>query len=163
MEIQLSPLSPPVITSCTDDGGLEFQMGDLRLDASMVYGDAEASFTVYGSFRMDVGFGIAPDLNGAPALALTDLNLAEVVVDVQSTTGFGELGATFIELLFSDTLAEMVTDSMLSGLVMSYPLPTVDVSALISAVPPGTVLALEPETAGAEEGHIWVGGEVTSL
>lgn len=163
VEVQLSPDAPPVITTCTDDGGMEFQMGDLRLDATMLYGDAEASFTVYGSFRMDVGFGVGLDMSGAPALSLTNLTLAEVLVDVQSATGFGELGATFIELLFSDTLAELVTDSVLSGLVMSYPLPTIDLSTLVSTVPAGTVLGLEPESAGAQEGHIWVEGKVTSL
>ena len=158
--LYVAPLLPPVVTTCTEGGEAELQLGDAYLEAAFMMNGEPGSFAVYASARLGVEFGVVEVASGPNQLAIEKTELAEIKVDVLSAEGFGDVGEDLVKMLFTQVVGGSMADELLAGLAQAYSLPAFDLGGLVPGLPVGSEIAFSPELAELDAGYILIGGEI---
>ena len=160
MTMEFDSMLPPVVTTCTEHGGLELQLGDVRVDASFMKGTVPAGFALYTTTRVVLEVGLQPGAGGVQELAIQALDVESFAYEIVGTEGLGTVGPVLIEGLMPDLIQQVLVPEILAKLNMVKPIPAVDVSPWLPAIPSGTELTLDPDEVSWEDGQLIVRGTV---
>ncbi len=149
---------PPILTSCTDGGNLQLQIGDLEIDATVLLGPVPLDVTLFVSLAANVELVVTQGPQG-PMLGVqvTDVPLArtDVVVTEESLLGFVPALRSLVEEQLVPQLIDQLAGSALGG----FPIPAVDLGAT-GQVPAGTKLELDVQSVDRIAGRTVLVGEV---
>ena len=152
---------PPVITTCTENGELEVQFGDVYAEGSFDYAGGPVQLNGYASARCSVKFKIEDVPDGPNQLGIEMLDVLQMAVDIQEIEGMDEAAETLVANLLSDTMLDLIVNSYLSEVSQSYPLPVIDLDTWLSDLNlEKSELTLEMDTIKLDHGHMIVGGKL---
>ena len=143
----------PTASDCNADHALRVLIGDLRIDASMTLFGSPLDVILYASFEAGMELSAA---DGEIGFAITDIVSVETEIHVQQE----EL------ITLEPVLADMIAGSLVPGLLDAlggealggFPLPEIDLSTAVDGVPPGTVIAIDPQEVVRGGGNTFVKG-----
>jgi hypothetical protein len=152
---------PPVITTCTSNGALEIQFGDVYAEGSFDYAGGPVSLKGYASARGEVIFTIVDVPEGPNQLGFELVDVLQMAVDIQEIEGMDEAAEDLIGALLSESMLDLLINDYLSAVSQAYPIPSVDLNTWLSALNLAkSKLTFEMETLEMENGHLIVGGKV---
>ena len=135
-------LLAPILTSCTGDGKLVLQIGDIQVDGTMSLWGMPVQMTLFMSLEAEAQF-VAVDTPQGKQLSIS---LGEPrVSEVEITAVSGALaGAEDVLVgLVKDKLVGGFLGSFAGGAFGSFPIPDVDLSGVNPSVPPGSKISLD--------------------
>ena len=158
LEVNLDPLLPPVLTSCTFDGSTQLQLGDVRVEASFLLGGKPAAAVAY----VTTGFEVALQVTSAPDATINlTLGIKKLVFldfHLEDATGAIDGAESLLEVILHDVIANVVVEALAEGFFQSFPVPQFDLASLLPGLPPGTKLAFDPEELTRTHGYIILTG-----
>jgi hypothetical protein len=160
LEGNVQLLLPPVLTSCTDDGGVELHLGEVEVIADFQMFGQQASVKAYVSAWLSVDIGIATTDEGLGAVAVESFEVKALVMDVTEVAGIDFLDAESLEDLFGTAVSDMLAGDLLSSLLESYPIPVFDLSESIDGVAEGTNITFSPTLMDNIDGFMILGGDI---
>jgi|GEM_PF-311706 len=134
--IKISAMMPPTLTAC--DQRSRLQVGDLRVDAGIVFGGMSIQLTMYlsleAAFDLTVqqypaGTSIGLDLLGIDFL---DLEIADINDDMVQMK-------PALESLFRDTVFPLALDAIPMGELFTFSLPPIFLKDLLANMDPATL------------------------
>ena len=162
LNVQVSALAPPVLTTCTESGSPQIQLSGVHVTGSFVLNGSDASVDLYVSAFVNVDMGLVTNDKGGMNIGITQAELADIHVDVQQTTGLGELGDAIVELLLVDLVMDLFTGELVEMLAYGMPVPTVDLSNWLDTVPAGTLLTFVPYGLEMISGNVLMEGALAA-
>lgn len=162
MNMTVLPLMPPMVTTCTDDGELEVHLGAILCDAEFTFNGVPASFKLYASIKTEIEFKVVESDGPQSEIGVQLKELEEYQVDILDTQGLGSLGPALIDAVLNEALVQLLVADVLNNLIATYPIPTLDLNALISAVPAGSLMTGDFDSVGWKSGHFTASGAVYS-
>ena len=155
VDLELKMLLPPIVTTCNAAEEPVLQVGDIQVLASLDLFGNPVELAIYASAQAPVT--ITAD-DGILGLVVSDIELIKTEV-VVLTPGFASAEQA-IETLVAEqlvpTLLTLIGDDALAG----FPLPEIDLSGLVSGVPAGTTLSINPNTVDRTLGWTIVRGDI---
>lgn len=161
LEVAVDMLTPPLLSDCTPGGKAQLQLADVQLDVKTTLGGKPVVVRAYISAAADVQASKVDGLEG-PELGMDVLGIGTLEVDVDQVLVDG-VQAPEGTVGFFEKLMPFVTQMLvaaLQGTLASFPLPELDLSAMATSIPVGTVLALDIQKVGSRPGHVQAGGGV---
>ena len=159
--VTLEPWLAPVITTCTEHGGAEAQLGDVRVTANFQLGAKPAFVDLYASARARVSFYVVEEEDGPNHIGLALEQVEQLVIDVMDIKGLGPEEEAVVEALLSDAMMDVYIAQFLSDLAGAYPLPNIDLSELLPNVDlPKPHLTFHMQTLTTDAGYVVIGGQV---
>jgi hypothetical protein len=160
MVLNIQPMLAPVVTTCTDDGKPEIQVGDLKMEGTFTLNGNAASFSVFASLRANMQVHVVPIPNGPSSIGGEVMSVEQFAVDVQSTTGLGVVGDTLINVIMTEVLADYLLADIITGMAAAYPVPSIDLGGLVPGIPAGTNITFTPLSLSWEPGYLRMSGQV---
>ncbi|MBW2704506.1 MAG: hypothetical protein JRF33_27120, partial [Deltaproteobacteria bacterium] len=153
MQLSISGMLAPAAGDCYDDGELRIFMGDMRLDVHFDMGGMPVDIIVWATLTMGLELQVG---DGEIALVLTGFDSVdtELLVVQDNLVGLVDLIGDGFEVL----LTEALMTALNGGQLASIPLPAIDLSGMVAGLPPGTVLALDPQNITRIDGNTIIGG-----
>lgn len=162
-QITLTPLLPPIISTCTDLGDAEIQMGDVHVLAEFDSAVGPLVLDIYASGVVGAELTIYDVPDAPDALGIESVNTGIVALDLQSFEGDLTLFSyEAIELLLSSILSDVLAGDLLVGLVGAFPLPTVPVGGYVPGLPEDATLSFDPHTLNGVGAHLILGGNLAT-
>ncbi|MDP6942562.1 MAG: hypothetical protein QF464_00305, partial [Myxococcota bacterium] len=159
-QITIEPMLPPVLTTCTDLGDAELQLGDVRVIAEFQTSLGPLTLDLFASATVGADLKVYPIPDAPDALGVEAVNPGIVVLDLQSVDGTLAFSDEVIELLLASVVSETLAGDLLSGLVGAFPLPAVPVGGYVPGLAPDTVMAFDPKTLEGGGAHLLIGGDL---
>lgn len=159
LDVKAEFMLPPLVNDCVADGKPELQVGAVRLDVKAKLSGKQVVLRVYMSAAAKVAVVADAGVSGKEiGLNLGAPHLVEADVDSVLLEGKQAPVATsaFFQLLLPAVAGQLV--NMLSGTLASFPLPALDLSLMTTAIPKGTVLALDIQSVYAKPGNVHADG-----
>lgn len=161
--VDTDPYLPPVLTSCTDDGAMELQIGDLALDVDLQGDTLSGTMKMVASARVAAVPTLTPDaVTGRNTIGLKLLGVRQLAVQVLEAQGNLQGSEGLVESLVSAVVVDLFAGQTLSDALGAYPIPVLDLGEYVSVVPSGTELTFNPLTAEFAEGYLLLGGELVA-
>lgn len=158
--MELAPRLPPIATSCTSNGDLELQMGDVEINADFMAGGGPASMHMYASLTIGLSMGVVVDPAGANLLAVESITPGLLTIDIVESSGLS-FSDEILEQLLAAALMDQLGGDLLLGLAQSFPVPVIDVGGLVPGLAAGTELTFSPESFFLQAAHLVVGGTIS--
>jgi hypothetical protein len=155
LALTVSGMLAPTASDCNPEGKLLLHLGDLKLTATAkVYGQP-LNVTIYAS--VVAGLEITAT-SGELGIKVAGVESSNLQVDI------AEEGLLALE----GTLEELLKEKLVTGLIgalggdslASFPLPSIDLSKALPALPPGTVIAIAPTSVKRDGGNTIVSGNL---
>ncbi len=159
--IKVDALLPPVFDSCgagvSPDGPVErAELGDLWLDAEATFAGEPIHLGLWILTEAPISVEFAPNEAGAlvAKLILGDLDpmWIEVVINEGRFAGNDEAVIGLVQSQLVPQLLSTLTDSA------SFTLPSIDLGAMTTAVPPGTVINIDVRQVARDNAYLTVQG-----
>lgn len=142
--LQVDPHLPPVITTCAAGSGGEVQVGEINLWASFnTAGGSSGEIELYGHLRAKAAPLLTVGPDGLHHVGIEVLGIEEIVTDVVATDGVVDGLEGLVEELLQVAVVDLLIGDYLSQLLMSYPIPAIDLGAFIPGVPPGSKVTFD--------------------
>jgi hypothetical protein len=159
--IVLAPDLPVVMTTCSEQGDVTFEIGDLLADISF---GPDNAVTTYISMSASADLGVIAVPDAPDVLGLNSLNIERLALDIQSTEGLDFVDMEGLRELLTTLITEQLAGdfmvSLLDGLLRGLPLPTVALETLLPELEEGSDLGFEPSVLNSDGRHILLGGEL---
>ena len=156
--LQVDPHLPPVITTCVAGSGIEIQIGELNLLASFnLAGGSSGEVELYAHLRVKVAPLLTVGSDGLHHVGVEVLGIEELFADIVATDGVVDGLDGLVEELLQVAVVDLLIGDYLSQLMMSYPIPAIDLGAFIPGVPPGSEATFDFLTLEPVLGY-WLGG-----
>ena len=133
LQVHVSGMLAPTASDCGPDGEVRVHLGDLRIDASLVFNGNAVSFVAYSSLLANLEF--TPTGSGAE-ITIADVESIETELTVDQDASIAQEPA-FVQLLETQ-LVDGVIGSISEAGLGAIEIPTVDISGDVG-LPPGTV------------------------
>ncbi len=133
---------PTILTTCTPDNVQVLQIGDIRVDGTMLMAGMPVEMVVFASVEVEATI-VAVDKGGSKELsvALGAVRIMEVeVADVSGPLAGAE---EMLVLLIEENLVGGLLDSFSEGALGSFPIPAIDLSGFDPSIPPGSAITLD--------------------
>jgi hypothetical protein len=162
-EITIAPMLPPVLTTCTDLGDAELQLGDIHVVAEFDSAVGPLVLDLYASATVGADLTVYQIPDAPDALGIEAVNTGTIVLDVQSIQGDLTLFSDeAMELLLGSILSDVLAGDLLVGLVGAFPLPSVPVGAYVPGLAPDAELVFDPHTLEGVGAHLILGGDLAT-
>jgi hypothetical protein len=159
--LEIDPAMPPIATTCTSDGALELQLGDVYVSASFDYSGLAVDLKAWLSARARIAVVVEPPVgNGPNQVGVKLVGVEQVDYQLLEVEGLGPGGESVISALLSDELIAFFVENYVTGAVAAFPLPTVNLNAFVPGVPAGTTLQFNPTKLALDSGYLEVIGNV---
>ncbi|MCB9740554.1 MAG: hypothetical protein H6747_14920 [Deltaproteobacteria bacterium] len=161
LEVAVDMWTPPMLSDCTAGGKAELQLGDVQVDVKTTLDGQPVVVRAFISAKVGVAASKVTGEAG-PELGMDVLGIVRLEVDVDQVL-VGGVAAPESTVGFFEKLMPFVTNALvgaLTGTLASFPLPELDLSAMATSIPQGTVLALDIQKVGSRPGHVQAGGGV---
>ncbi len=157
LNVSTTFLLPPILDDCTAKGMVELQVGDLLVDLSLTVLIAPVKISMYVSAALDATIYGQGNEIGLEVLGVTELGTQ--IMKIEGNLG-PLAGMLDIEELIDNVLVPMILEQVSNLSLGSFPLPEIDLSALLPGIPPGTTLSLTNLEIGMKSGYLLFGGEL---
>jgi len=148
---------PPILDDCSATGSIEVQVGDLLVTMSFELMGAPITVTAFVTAKLDAVLAGKGSQLGLQILAATDIGTQ--VMDVDGDIGF--LGSVLqFEDLVEGILVPTIIESVSNEALASFPLPEVDLSALVPGIPLGSTRSLDNLGVDVTNGYALCDGEL---
>ncbi|MCB9728535.1 MAG: hypothetical protein H6744_18815 [Deltaproteobacteria bacterium] len=155
LSIKVRGLLAPTISDCNPDSELIVHIGDLQVSGSLKVFGIPLTVVMYASLTAGVNLSAE---GGEVGLQLTEIKSLETEVTVL------EDGLIDSEALIAGLIEENLVPALLGaiggGSLGGIPLPEIDLSGAVDGVPPGTVIAINPNKIVRIGGNTVVGGDL---
>ncbi|MBN2495615.1 MAG: hypothetical protein JXR96_13560 [Deltaproteobacteria bacterium] len=153
LTLALSGMLAPTAGDCYADGALRIFLGDLRLGVSFRFQGMPIDLVVWATATMGLELALA---DGEIAIVLTGFEQIDTELEVvqDDLVGLVDLIGTG----FDDLLVDALMEALNGGQLASIPLPAIDLHAAMPELPPGTVIALDPQRVYRTDGNTIIGG-----
>jgi hypothetical protein len=150
----LTPLTPPVATSCGPDGQLQLQIADLGVDVEMTWDDEPIQVSAFVSAAADIELSAVPgSSNGTLDLAINVTSVNTLEFDIVSATGVLDGTEELIELFFKELVGTVLDELIGSGLGANFPVPALELGTLIPTIPAGAMIGFAPTAFSTGSGY----------
>jgi len=155
MSMTLSAMLAPTATDCWPDGQLRIFIGDLGLRASFQFAGMPVDLVLWATATMGLEVTAA---NGEIAISISEIDGVETQLEIaqDELIGLIDLIGDGLEVLLVDALSQLLA----GGALATIPLPEIDLSAALPSLPPGTVIALDPQQVTRLGGNTIIGGDL---
>ena len=155
MALSISGMLAPTAGDCYADGALRIFLGDMRLDAHFELGGMPIDIVVWATATMGLELQVG---DGEIGIVLTGFDSIHTELNVvqDNLVGLIDLIGDGFEVL----LTEALMSALNGGQLASIPLPAIDLSGMVDGLPPGTVLALDPQHLTRIDGNTVIGGSL---
>jgi hypothetical protein len=154
LEVQISGMLPPVGTDC-ETGELLAQLGDIRIDASLILNDNPISFTAFTTAVVKVEITAA---DGEIGISIGELQSVETELNVNEASAIATEGALI------GVLEGALIDGLIGGLggdsLGGIQLPEIDLSDSLGLNPGEAVIAIQIDDAVRQPGITVVQGSL---
>ena len=151
------------ITTCTDLGDAELQMGDVHVVAEFQSALGPLVLDLYASGTVGAELTIYDVPDAPDALGIEAVNTGKVVLDLQSFEGDLTLFSyEAIELLLASILSDVLAGDLLVGLVGAFPLPSVTIGGYVPGLAEDATLFFDPHTLNGVGAHRLLGGDLST-
>jgi hypothetical protein len=155
LTMKVSAMLAPTMDDCNAKSELTVQVGDFRVDAKLKLFGQPMDVVVYATFTSGMVVKAQGDQIG---IQLTELKSSALQVDVLQDNLVGS--ESVLEKLVGDALLNNLVAQLGGNALGSFPLPAIDLSAALPTLPPGTSIAIAPETVTRASGNSVVGGKL---
>ena len=157
--IKVDALLPPVFDSCGADGTTTIErveLGDLWLDAQASFAGEPIHLGLWILTEAPVSVEFAPNEAGALVAKLVLGELDPMWIEVVINEGrFADNDEAVIGLVQSQLVPQLLSTVTTSA---SFTLPSIDLGALTTAVPAGTVINIDVRDVGRDNAYLTVMG-----
>ncbi len=153
--MHVSGMVQPTASDCYDGQSLIAQIGDLRIDATLKLFGTPMTLVVYASLRAGLELSAADDQLGIGISEIQSLATEVNVLEDKLVGSEAVLDGLIQEYLVPGLLGALGGDT-LGGI----PLPEIDLSGSVQGVPPGTVIAINPQSVTRDGGNTIVSGSL---
>jgi hypothetical protein len=164
VQIKTTPLLPPIVTSCTDSGYLELQVGDMKMDVNFKSGGMPLTITMYASFKVRVVVTLKKDGPGPNKLLVSIIAVDNFGVDVVGSNSSlpisDDLFNAMVEALVTEAAVDFFVNDLIKNLNMAFPMPQIEVGKLIPMIPSNKKATFNPVTVSLKDGHLVIGGKI---
>lgn len=141
IDVGISFLLPPILSSCNYDDILYMGLGDLKVTASLILFGSPLTVTAYASGIIAAEMVVIEGLDGNElGIELEDVVLFDVEVQDVSAGFEGAQGA--VEELIGQFLAPDLLTSLGGDALGSIPIPSIPLDGFDESIPSGTTLSL---------------------
>lgn len=151
----------PLISDCTAGAQPQLQLADVQMDIKTTLKGKPMVVRAFLSAKADVAASKVTG-PGGPEIGLDVLKIGTLETDVDQILVDGVVApegtVAFFEKLMP-FLANVLINA-LQGTLASFPLPELDLSAMATSIPKGTVLAIDIQSVGSAPGHVHASGGV---
>ena len=159
IDLTVDALLPGILTSCTPDGALVLQLGDMRVDGAMNLYGTPVTMTMYASMEVLAEI-IAVESPTGKQLSIFLGEVRTVEVEVAEVTGPLAGAEDVLVALVEENLVGGLLDSLAGGALGSFPIPDVDLSGFDPSIPPGTAISLDLQELLRMVGYTVLSGDV---
>lgn len=159
LALTISARLPPVLTDCPESSKILFQLGELRLDATMDFNMMPLEMSVIATLQTDAIVEVDANGNlGVSLAAIADENITLDFTRIESeifedtTESEDALGGLLREQLLSKVLGELAGKSL-----ANFPLPEFDLGAMSPALA-GQKISLKNVVLAREKGYLKLEG-----
>ncbi len=160
LSVEIDPYLPPVVTSCTPDGSLEVQLGDLFLSGDFTMAGASGELELFASAKVRITPQSQPGPDGVNQLGLVVEEVKVLAVQVVDAHGVAVGAEDLIEGLLVAVVVDTLVGDYLADLLSSYPIPSLDLADYIDGMPAGSTITFNPLTVVSTLGNLLVGGKL---
>jgi hypothetical protein len=155
LSLHLSAMLAPTATDCWPDGRLRIFLGDLGLRVSFLFAGMPVDLNLWATATM--GLEVAAQ-GGEIGISITQIDGIETQLEVaqDQLVGLIDLIGDNLEIMLVEALEGMLA----GGALATIPLPEIDLSAALPTLPPGTVIALDPQDVSRQGGNTIIGGDL---
>lgn len=153
---------PPIAEWCDDAQPLRLQVGDIAITATMSFLTQPVEVLMYASFEAEGDIALVAGEAGGYELGLLVNELSFVDVEIADITEGVEGLVPVIKDLIETQLLPSLLEGLTGSALGSFPIPEIDLSALADGIPPGTVIAIDPQDLWRDAGYTAVGGGMQS-
>ena len=159
LDLSLSFLLPPILSSCNYDDKLKLGIGDMRVKASLNLFGQPLELEAYASAVIEAQIEVIESVDGNTiGITLSEIGLFEVEVEDVNAGFEGAQGA--VEDLIGSFLGPNIFDSLGASALSGIPLPEIPLDGFSDAIPKGTTLKLELTKAYRLGGRTVMAGNV---
>jgi hypothetical protein len=136
--LKISAMLPPDISTCWSLHRTRLEVGDLRVDADILFGGLDIQLTLYLALQASFHFTLTPSPAGsAVGIALDSIDTIDVEIADINDDMVGMKGA--LVSLFRDTLFPMILDQVSAGELFAFTLPRIYVGDLLAGLDTSTL------------------------
>jgi len=157
--IKVDALLPPVFDSCGTDGVTSFervQVGDLYLDAEALFAGAPVHLGLWIATEAPVTVEFVTNDEGALVAKLVLGALDPMFIDVVINEGYFANNDAQVITLVRDALVPQLLSTLTDS--ASFALPSIDLGAMTTAVPAGTVINIDVRQVARDNAYLTVQG-----
>jgi hypothetical protein len=146
---------PPIITSCNDpwDEIMQFQIGDIYIELNMKMLNEPVTVGLFASMAADAIIEVN-DVGNSQEISLAIGTIDPMVMQVTHISDNLKGAEGFMTMIIQGMLLPSLLGSFAEGSLASFPLPSIDVSALAAQfLPPGIVWKLVIDSFFRELGY----------
>jgi len=153
LALNVSAMLAPTVDDCNPSTELRAHIGDFRIDANMKLLGQPVDVILWVTFVAGVEISSA---NDGISITLKDVKSVDTEIQVQQDNLVSAEGA--IASLVSDKLIGNLVAALGGSALGNFPLPVVDLSKTVAGLPPGTGIAINPQSITRQGGNTIVGG-----
>ncbi|HIN85216.1 MAG TPA: hypothetical protein EYN06_01960, partial [Myxococcales bacterium] len=155
LSLNVSFLLPPTITSCNPYDELFFQVGDVKIHASLNLFGQEVEMDIFASASAYMEVVLTET---GLALELQDFQIVET--DVVVLTPGKQSIEKIIKNMVGENLIPQVFGTLAGDAFGGISLPEIDLDDLVDGLPPGSKIAINPTQVDRELGWFVVSGKI---
>jgi hypothetical protein len=155
LKLKVRALLAPTASDCNDDSELLAHIGDMRIDATLDIFGQKMTVVVHATFV--AGIDVAVEGNQLN-IKLTKIKSVKTDVEVVEDNLIASEGV--VESLIADKLIGNLLDILGGSALGGFELPVIDLSSTVKGLPPGTGIAIDPQTVERKDGNTIIGGKL---
>lgn len=162
LEVDLDFLLPPILTDCPVPEQIQAQVGDLYVEARFSIFDSPVEIGLFLQATANVNLGLVEGEEGTEvAISLDADSTPDIDIEIVSIDG-PFTADVIMDMLYdpkTGILPDLLADVAGTELV-SVAIPSIDLSALVADLPPGTTLSIDLQDLYRELGFTVVQGKL---
>ena len=160
LAVDLDFYLPPILTDCTEDEELQVQVGDLYVDADLLFNGIPLSMGAFVQLAASVKLEAVPNDQGGNDVAITILDLAVFEMEIVSVSENFVGAEDGLEALIKDLLLPPLLEDFIGTQLAAFPIPTIDLATLMPDLPVGVELVFSIEYLDRWEGFTVAAGHL---
>ncbi len=160
LKVTLDPKLVPVLTSCTQNGKTQVQVGDMRVITQFEFEGETVVVEAFVSAIFEVELAAAAAENATIDIGFGVTEAQTLEFEVISASGAVEGAENLLQLIMESVVENLVIETVSNGVFQSFPIPQLDLGAFIPGLPSDTVLAFYPQALKRDNGYTVLTGTV---
>lgn len=160
LDLKLDFYLPPILTDCTEDENLQVQVGDLYVDADLLFNGIPLSLGAFIQAAASAELKAVPNDEGGNSVSITILDLAVFEMEIVSVSENFVGAEDGLVALLKDLLLPPLLEDFIGTELAAFPIPTIDLATLMPDLPVGVELKFFIEYLDRLEGFTMAAGHL---